>query len=349
MEAAVSGASSSYLRHMGRSGRQPTSRAVARSSAGFDARPATPLESLLAAFHQLPVAEQEQAYAALHEARLLRIAGEDSEAALFVRAMLEAAKVAGDDLAPDGYKQARKQLRATGVDLPSFAAVLKHFGSWRRAKEAISLSDVEPADRIAARFRARRVGKMHSFTEDALRDALAACSAFLGRPPLVAEYVAWRARELELAHERGDRGYALPSYGAFRGRYKTWTATLLHFGYSPEEIYVRLEPQGSRRDSLAKVDRYTDETLGEVLLRCARELGHVPLVEEFDAWRTREINRTRRKKLALPSNSPYRRRWGTWEGALLHFGFSKAEIDARRAPARAAAIGNLRPYQSRRP
>ena len=334
---------------MGRSGRQSSSRVISRSSVGFEPRAATPLESLLAAFHRLSVAKQEEAFAALHEARLLRIAGEDSEAAIYVRAMREAARVADGELAPDGYKQAREQLRAAGTELPSFAAVLKHFGSWRRAKEALSLSEIEPADRIAARFRARRVGKMHSFTEEALRAALAACSAFLGRPPLVAEYEAWRARELELAHERGDRDFALPSPGTFRGRYKTWTATLLHFGYSPEEIYVRLEPQGSRRDSLKKVDRYTDETLGEVLLRCARELGHVPLVEEFDAWRTREINRTRRKKMMLPSNSPYRRRWGTWEGALLHFGFSKAEIDARREPARAAAIGNLRPYQRRRP
>lgn len=334
---------------MGRSGRQSSPRVVSRASVGFEPRPPTPLESLLAAFNQLSVPEQEEAFAALHEARLLRIAGEDSEAAIFVRAMREAGKVAGDDLAPDAYKQAREQLRAGGVELPSFAAVVKHFGSWRLAKEALSLSEIEPAERIAARFRARRVGKTHNFNEDALRAALAACSAFLGRPPLVAEYEAWRARELELAHERGDRDFALPSPGTFRKRYKTWTATLVHFGYSPEEIYVRLEPQGSRRDSLKKIDRYTDETLGKVLLRCARDLGHVPLVEEFDAWRTREINRTRSKKFALPSNSPYRRRWGTWEGALLHFGFTQAEIDARRAPAREAALDNLRPHQYSRP
>jgi hypothetical protein len=292
--------------------------------------------------------EQEEAFAALHEARLLRVAGEDSEAAIFVRAMLEAANVAGGDLAPSGYKQAREQLGAAGIELPSFGAVVKYFGSWRRAKEALSLSETEPARRIAARFRARRVGKTHSFNEGELCDALAACAAFLGRPPLVAEYEAWRARELELAEERGDRDLALPSPGTFRRRYKTWTATLVHFGYSPEEIYVRLEPQGSRRDSLKKVDRYTDETLGEVLLRCAHELGHVPLVEEFDAWRDREIKRTRRKKLALPSNSPYRRRWGTWTGALLHFGFTQAEIDARRAPARRVALENLRAHQYRR-
>ena len=141
---------------MGRSGRQPSSRSASRSSVGFEPRPATPLERLLAAFYRLSVAEQEEAFAALYEARLLRIAGEDSEAAIFVRAMREAARIAGDDLAPEAYKQACEQLRAVGVELPSFAAVVKHFGSWRLAKEALSLSEIEPADRIAARFRAVR-------------------------------------------------------------------------------------------------------------------------------------------------------------------------------------------------
>lgn len=289
-----------YLQRMGRSGRQRNT-GVRSRSVSVEPRPATPVEGVLTAFHRLSAAEQEDAFAALHEARLLRLAGEGSEAALFVRAMREAAEIAGRDLTPDDYKSARDTLRGDGVELPSFTAILKHFGSWRQAKEALALADIEAPDRIAARFRARRVGKMHSFNEQALRDALAECTRFLGRPPLVAEYEAWRARELELAHDRDDRGYELPSPGTFRRRYKTWPAALLHFGYSPEEIYVRLEPQGSRRDS----DRYTDETLREVLLRCAREIGHVPLVESSTrgalvrstgrggrSWRCRATRRT---------------------------------------------------------
>jgi hypothetical protein len=51
----------------------------------------------------------------------------------------------------------------------------------------------------------------------------------------------------------------------------------------------------------------------------------VPLVAEFDAWREREREVARERgngALQRPSAGPDRKRWGTWEQAMLHFGYS---------------------------
>jgi hypothetical protein len=78
--------------------------------------------------------------------------------------------------------------------------------------------------------------------------------------------------------------------------------------------------------------RYTPETLREVLLEAAEHWGHPPSVAEFEWWRERELElRRARGEVAphLPSSSPYRRRHGTWEAALLHFGFTEDEVAVR--------------------
>lgn len=68
-------------------------------------------------------------------------------------------------------------------------------------------------------------------------------------------------------------------------------------------------------------------------MRCAEYYGHPPLVAEFDWWREREFELARARgeehELHLPSRMPYRRRYGGWEEALLHFGFTPDEIDRR--------------------
>jgi hypothetical protein len=86
----------------------------------------------------------------------------------------------------------------------------------------------------------------------------------------------------------------------------------------------------SRR--MGKIARYTDETLKETLERCAAEYGHPPRVNEFEWWRERELELARAAgtdTLQLPSSNPYRKRWGTWEGALAHFGFPQDKIEQR--------------------
>ncbi len=59
--------------------------------------------------------------------------------------------------------------------------------------------------------------------------------------------------------------------------------------------------------------------------------GLPPSVAEFEWWRERELRLAEAtgEDLNLPSSSPYRRRWGTWEEALLAFGFTADEVALR--------------------
>jgi hypothetical protein len=55
-------------------------------------------------------------------------------------------------------------------------------------------------------------------------------------------------------------------------------------------------------------------------------------VAEFEWWRDREFELARAEgndALHIPSPTPYRRRWGTWEAALLHFGYTPDQVAER--------------------
>jgi hypothetical protein len=83
---------------------------------------------------------------------------------------------------------------------------------------------------------------------------------------------------------------------------------------------------------VGKVWRYSPERLREVLLQAAAHWGRPPSVAEYDWWRERELELLRAAgdpDAHLPSTSPYRRRYGTWEGALLHHGYTADEVALR--------------------
>lgn len=302
------------------------------------------------AFATLTPDEQEEAFARISDVRLTRLAGEASETALFIRSLrrvADVAGVAGDDLSPGIYRRVRGELVKAGEEVAEFSAVCRHFGSWSRGKEALGLSEVTTSLKIDARFRSRLMGRQRTFRLPELEEALKRCVDDLGRIPLLSEYDEWRQREVALERARGE-ARRVPSAAVFRRRHGTWEGALIACGYSSEDVYVRLEPRPERRSRLAKVDRYSEATLRDTLERCARDLGRPPLVEEFDEWRQRELSRTRSRNVLLPSNSPYRRRWGTWERALLYFGFTPEAIAERLAPGRAKGDANLVPFQVRR-
>ena len=104
----------------------------------------------------------------------------------------------------------------------------------------------------------------------------------------------------------------------------------------------------SRR--LGKVWRYTEDTLRDTLRRCVEHYGRPPGVAEFEWWRDRELELARgagHDHVHLPSANPYRKRWKTWEGALLHFGYRPEDLEARLEQpvepiARAARLGAVR-------
>lgn len=76
-----------------------------------------------------------------------------------------------------------------------------------------------------------------------------------------------------------------------------------------------------------KVPRYTDQELRLVLLRAAAAVGHPPTIAEFDRWRESELKKARAagdQAFRLPSCTPYRARWNSWEAALSHHGVDVA-------------------------
>lgn len=46
---------------------------------------------------------------------------------------------------------------------------------------------------------------------------------------------------MELARAAGDTTVFLPSTNPYRSRFKTWEGALLHFGFTPEQVALRLE------------------------------------------------------------------------------------------------------------
>jgi len=203
--------------------------------------PTSGVDLLVVAFHALGDSEQTEALDRLQDARLRRVAGEESETARMISSLRRAAEALGHAPSPDEYKQIRATLTEEDVELEPFSRVVRHFGTWRLAKEAISLSETTTARLIETRFASRRIGKVWRYTDETLRETLDRAVAAIGHVPQVAEFDWWRQRELELARARGETNLHLPSATPYRKRWGTWEAALAHFGYSPEEIAARLE------------------------------------------------------------------------------------------------------------
>jgi hypothetical protein len=192
-------------------------------------------------FAALSEPEQEAAFAELSEFRIRRLASTATQAESIISSLAQAALLAKGEPTVADYKAARLHLEQQGVELVPVSQVIRHYGSWEAAKEALRLSANSTAGAIDARFRRRRLGKVWRYTEATLRETLARCVADYGHVPQVAEFAWWRDRELELAHRRGDDAAHLPSATPYRRRYGTWEQALLQFDYTPDQVAERLE------------------------------------------------------------------------------------------------------------
>jgi hypothetical protein len=230
----------------------------ARSSSPYLVRthatkPTSAVDLVVASFSTLAPEEQEEAYAKVHDLRLTRLAGENSEMGHYLNSLRRVADIVDDDLTPQTYRQARRTLLAEGEEVIELNAVIRYFGSWRAAKEAVGLAEVTTPLKIEARFRSRLVGKVHHYRLETLRETLERCVRDLGHVPLIVEYELWRQRELELAKTRGERLF-LPSDSPYRRRWGSWEAALLALGFAEQEIQARLEP--GREASSASLERF---------------------------------------------------------------------------------------------
>lgn len=203
--------------------------------------PTSAVALLVVAFNALSAEQQEQVFQEISEFRLQRIAGEDGETARLLRSLRRVQMHVDGELSPAKYVSAYRELTANGEELAEFNQVRRHFGSWRRAKEALALAETTTPFKIEARFRARMVGKVGRYREETLRETLEQCVEALGHIPLLIDFELWRQKELELAKAQG-RELFLPSDSPYRRRYGSWEKALLHFGYPEEEVKARLEP-----------------------------------------------------------------------------------------------------------
>jgi Homing endonuclease associated repeat len=267
--------------------------------------------------------EQEEALVRLRDIELTRLASAETESAAYLRALRRVADLNAGELSPDLYKRTRAVLQCEGEELPPLSAVIRYYTSWALAKRAAGLAELTTADVVELRFRRQLVGLNPHYQEEELAAALKRCSEAVGRAPLVSEYETWRRKELTLQRTRGNHP-RVPCPESFRRRFGTWEKALWAHGFTAADLQWRLESP-ERSAERVKVWRYTDDSLAAALKTCARTLGRVPRVEDYARWR----RQARKDGSDVPTDSPFRRRFGTWERALKHFGFSDAEIAAR--------------------
>jgi hypothetical protein len=191
----------------------------------------TATDALLIVYAALSPEEERESLKRMTELHARREAGEESLTAGFVRSLRAVADHVGHEPSVYEYKQAREELLAAGQEIESLTRLLRHFGSWRRAKESLAPLRDHGVRRIEARFRYRQLGKVCRYTDETLRDTLLRAADHWGHPPSVAEFEWWRERELELVAAAGDGTLHLPSANPER-------KTLGHLGSSTRPLPV---------------------------------------------------------------------------------------------------------------
>jgi hypothetical protein len=200
------------------------------------------VDALSAAIQALLPAEQDVLEERLLTLRVARESRSASRAGEAVSSMQVVSRRLGRVPTIGEYKVIRASLAGDGIEVLAVHQLIRFFGSWRAAKEAVSLAEVSTARRIETQFRNRRLGKIWRYTDEALGEALSRCASELGRAPQVAEFSWWRQRELELARARGDDWLHLPSPVPYRNRWGSWEKALEHFGYDREAATRRFDP-----------------------------------------------------------------------------------------------------------
>ena len=199
------------------------------------------LDVLVIAFRGLSGDEQEETLERLEEEVLRRRSAGESDTAALIGSLVRVRDELGRTPSVDDYKRIRAELVTADVEIAPLSQLIRHFGSWRQAKEALTLSGNRSPRQIEARFRARRLGKIWRYRDETLAETLRRCRDDIGHVPQVAEFSFWRERQLELARAKGDDALHLPSASPYRKRWGSWQGALRHLGYSTDEIAERLE------------------------------------------------------------------------------------------------------------
>lgn len=114
---------------------------------------------------------------------------------------------------------------------------------------------------------------------------------------------------------------------------KSWARAQEALELSGETTTRAIEARFAHR-RLGKPVRYSEDELREALSACVAHFGRVPNTQEYAWWRERQLELARARgeeKPHLPTEGPFRERWGGWEGGLLHFGYTPDAIAHRLA------------------
>lgn len=155
--------------------------------------------------------------------------------------------------------------------------------------------------------------------------SLARVRQVVGHPPTVGEYKDVSARLIAAGEdvETFSRLYRYFNYSWPRAT----EAQALAETTTAQRIDARF-----RFRQVGKVWRFTEDALRDALAQATAHYGRPPLVAEYDWWRRRELEKakaTGNLGLHLPSASPFRRRWGSWEAALLTLGYTPDQVAER--------------------
>jgi hypothetical protein len=134
-------------------------------------------------------------------------------------------------------------------------------------------------------------------------------------------------------------GHDVETFSRVYRHYGSWPRAREALDLSDSATPRRIEARFRYR-RLGKVWRFSETALRRALHDCAdyyaqleeRDEPRGVSVAEFDHWRQRELELAHARgdhDFFLPSASPYRRRYRSWEGALLHFGFTPEQAAAR--------------------
>jgi hypothetical protein len=149
----------------------------------------------------------------------------------------------------------------------------------------------------------------------------------IGHAPGVAEY---REASQALIADGEDLE---PFSRLYRYFGKSWARALEALELSGETTTKAIEARFAHR-RLGKPVRYSEDELREALARAVEHFGRVPNTQEYAWWRERQLELARaqgKERPHLPTEGPFRERWGGWEGGLLHFGYTPDAIAHRLA------------------
>jgi hypothetical protein len=151
--------------------------------------------------------------------------------------------------------------------------------------------------------------------------AIRSVAEVVGHPPSTPEY----QREYEQRRERG--GAALPSLSAILKHFDGWPYALAAAGLEPA-----VAPRGIQRRrtyTRKRVHRYKSGHLHACLRACKDDLGRIPMVRDYVAWREDQLDGQpgrRGPEPEIPHHRTFYNRFGSWAAAL-----ESAGMDGTRA------------------